>query len=192
MGATYSLFTEAYIDEKWVCINRHMHSLKRNEGDELCIVPTYENCSRSYFSAAAEKLEYLGSQVQLKDLSEEIRTCHPDWDDKYIPKYSVPLESIRSIMPEGQKKEHHAFVPKDDVFRFEADEIEYFDTWLDAEQYMALDEEVKKAYQYYEWNDEDGWYKYFILLLEHVGWQIWEWAYYNSHPDKVRILLLIF
>ena len=57
---------------------------------------------------------------------------------------------------------------------------------------FRLDNEVQKSYQYYEWNDEMGWYKYFLLLLERVRWQRDNWESLYSRGPKIQKLRLIF
>lgn len=190
MSVQYTLYTEAYLDDRWVCINR---ILPPQAGDHTdCLIPTYENGSRSYFGDATRKLESLGCRAQLNMLSQELQNKFAGWlDEEMYGKYAIPFDRIEKLVPNRNAKEHHGFVLKDDVFSLEGDEIEEISSWLSVDEYRALDDETKKAYQYYEWNDLMGWYEYFAQIAEHVYWQKWEWEYTNQKLTKLRLILHI-
>ena len=186
MSSSYHLFTEGFVDGKWVCLNAY---LKKN--DDYEIVETYYSGSRSYFSSTFDKLEEIGQSVRKEDLSQEVRhwlgvgergrTC------------IVHLEDIRKTMPHAQKYECHGYVEKNMIFLLESNEIEDIYEYLSPDEYLELDEEVRKSYQYYEWNDAMGWYTHFIDLLERIKWQQYEWNIthnFRSAIENVRILAL--
>ena len=190
LSVQYTLYTEAYIDDQWVCINRTLPLQKETNPESL--TPTYENGSRSYFGDASRKLESLGFRAQLAMLSQKLQTRFAYYlNDEMYCIYVIPFEKIEKLIPDWSVKEHHGFVLKDDVFAFESDEIEYIESWLSADEYNALDGEVKKAYQYYEWNDLMGWYEHFVQIVEHVFWQRWEWEYAYTKLTKLRLVLHI-
>ena len=68
MSTSYFLYTEAYIGDKWVCINPgfDMDGKRR-------LAMTYESGSRSYFGQTADKIEAVGETLLFEDLSAELQ-----------------------------------------------------------------------------------------------------------------------
>jgi hypothetical protein len=56
-----------------------------------------------------------------------------------------------------------------------------------------MDEELKKAYQYYEWNDSHGAFRYYTEFKRRVDEQLANWQYvnYRKEPAAVRLVLFI-
>ena len=68
MSTSYFLYTEAYIDDKWVCINPGFDK----EGERR-LAMTYESGSRSYFGQTADKIEEIGGRLRFEGLSAELQ-----------------------------------------------------------------------------------------------------------------------
>lgn len=122
------------------------------------------------------------------DLSDTLQNKATDWGCFY----AIDVAAMEKCIPRSQRYEHHGYVLKSDIFQLEAGELEAVYEWLNPCEYARLDNEVQKSYQYYEWNDEMGWYKYFLLLLERVRWQRDNWESLYSRGPKIQKLRLIF
>lgn len=192
MSSHYFLYTEIKHNGKWYCLNKEMPRIKDNTTSLAC---TYYSGSRSYFHEAADKLEELNDGLNLDDASDVIKEKYGKYkDDKFISKYAVDFESIKSVMPKNMKHEYHGFVKKDTIFRYESNDIEEIYESITPEEYSKLDEKAKQAYEYYEWDDPMGWFVHFKEIIEHVNWQMYEWYDVNfmEEPEKIRIIMFIF
>ena len=98
MSTSYFLYTEAYIDNKWVCINPGFDK----EGKRR-LAMTYESGSRSYFGQTADKIEEIGERLRFEDLSAELQaryeTCR---DDEFVRILSAEVNIMRGCLPPGQ------------------------------------------------------------------------------------------
>lgn len=71
MSTHYFMYTEVNIDGQWVCINNKLKDTKKGT-ETMC--NTYYSRSRSYFRAAADKIEEIGSPVKPDELSAELQS----------------------------------------------------------------------------------------------------------------------
>lgn len=181
MGMSYFIFMEIFIDGKWVCMNHY----RKNDSEEE-LVPVFESGSRSYFGNAFEKMQAVSDRdFCYNSLSQEIKEfIHMDGNG--IPDgfsiYAVPIDILKENIPSGSLHDNNYYVLKNDVFNHEADGDE-IDSFLTLEEYRLLDEEEKKSYQFYEWDDEYGYVYYFRKILEHAKWICWEYSYVNYSTD---------
>lgn len=198
MSTYYDLYTEIKINGKWTCINNVIKDIRDND---LVLSRTYESGSRSFFGDTSDKLDEIGMQLEAQELSEELLKARPyllEEKEKGVfygyPIIGISYKSINALVPNSKDKENHAFVLKDTVFAYEHGELESIWDYLSADEYEKLSKEAKKAYTYYEWNDETGWYYYFCEIIEHVDWQLYEWKsinyIYDEEPMDVRIIML--
>lgn len=190
MSTSYFLYTEAYIDNKWVCINP---SFERDGKRRLAM--TYESGSRSYFGQTADKIEEIGGSLQFEDMSDVLQERYEKYkDDSFIRILSAEVDDMRGCMPLGQAHERHGIVLKDSVFAYESGDIEELYESITPEEYAKLDEVGKQLYQYYEWDDPMDWFVHFKEILQHVHWQIHDWqsVYGDEAIDNCRVVALVF
>jgi len=190
MSTSYFLYTEAYIEEKWVCINP---SFERDGKRHLAM--TYESGSRSYFGQTANKIAELGGSLRFENLSAALQARYESCRNTELVRIlSAEVDAMRGCMPSGQAHERHGSVLKDAVLAYESGDIEDLYESITAEEYAKLDDVSKQLYQYYEWDDPMGWFVHFKEILEHVQWQIHDWQ--NVHgdemSDKYRVVVLVF
>lgn len=190
MSTSYFLYTEAYIDGRWVCINPTFEK----EG-KRCLAMTYESGSRSYFGQTADKIEEIGGRLRFEDLSAKLQVHYENcWDDKFVRILSADVDAMRNCLPSGQAHEYHGIVLKDSVFAYESGDIEDLYEAITPEEYAKLDDVSKQLYQYYEWDDPMGWFVHFKDILQHVHWQIHDWqnVYGNKAVNKCRVVAMVF
>ena len=190
MSTSYFLYTEAYIGNKWVCINPALEK----EG-ERCLAMTYESESRSYFGQTADKIEELGGRLRYEDLSAELQGRYEGCrDDEFVRILFADVDAMRNCLPSGQAHEYHGIVLKDSVFAFESGDIEDPYESITPEEYAKLDDVGKQLYQYYEWDDPMGWFVHFKEILQHVQWQIYDWqnVYGDGTINQCRAVVLVF
>lgn len=120
MSTSYFLYTEAYIDDKWVCINPGVEK----EGKRRFAM-TYESGSRSYFGQTADKIEEIGETLRFEDMSDELQERYGNCkDSEFIRILSAEVDTRKDCLPSGQAHEHHGIVLKDSVFAYESGDVE--------------------------------------------------------------------
>ena len=191
MSAEYSIYTEIEINGTWYAMNRRVLN---TQTIDLELSETYHSASRSNFSQTLNKIREIGFHLSFKDLSQAVKDAN-SWigTDESVPIYSLSLSDLRKCVPNPTEHECHGFVTKDEIFAVEHGELEEPMEALSASEYHDLDDEEKKAYSYYEWDTSDGWYATFREILEHVKWQLREWAGLNyQFPDDegIRVVLI--
>ena len=189
MSTSYFLYTEAYIGDKWVCINTGF-----DVDGKRHLAMTYESGSRSYFCQTADKIEEIGGRLRLEELSEELQGRYESCrDDEFLRILFAEVNIMRGCLPSGQAHEYHGIVLKDAVFAYESGDAEDLYESITPEEYAKLDEVGKQLYQYYEWDNPMGWFVHFKEILEHVQWQIHDWqsVYGDEAINKCRVVALV-
>lgn len=116
MSTSSFLYTEAYIDNKWVCINPTF----KKEGKRR-LAMTYESGSRSYFGQTADKIGEIGGRLRFVDLSAEVQGRYESCrNDEFVRILSADVDVMRNCLPSGQAHEYHGIVLKDSVFAYES------------------------------------------------------------------------
>ena len=200
MGTDYFFYTEAKIDNTWYGIDPRILRLQnREEPLTYKINYTYWNGSRSYFGETYDKLKDISKPIRLEDTSTEFRIDHLlGWrgDDKdAIPYYDNMLRvmnfsQLMSLNSNKKMHDYHGLYRKDSIALFEAGEIEDLYDDISPEDYSALDDEAKKVYQYYEWDDPMGWRRHIPILVERVSERVREFEDMNYLIcDDIRIIM---
>ena len=152
MSTTYTIFTEVQVADKWYCVSPLMrivdHIIDPAES-ELALVPTFETNARYHFENTYERMHDDGYSITLNDLSDDLQNesakSHTDFAE---PTLAIDYERITGYL-NLQLKEHRAFALRSDVAAFENGQEEDIYDYVCLEVYKKMDEELKKAYQYY-------------------------------------------
>ena len=195
MSATYTLFTEVRVADKWYCISPLMRIVDQvNDPTESAwaLVPTFETNARYYFEKTYYLMQDDGYHVVLQDLSEDLQneSANP-YTDFAEPTLAIDYERITGYL-NPQLKEHRAFALRSDVAAYESGQEEDIYDYVCLEVYKKMDEELKKAYQYYEWNDSHGVHRFYSEIQERVDHQLRDWRYVNGWEEIGEIRLVLF
>ncbi len=189
MSTHYFLYTEMKVNNKWYCINNKIKEI--DKGEEK-LSTTYYSGSYSFFREAYDKLERLGKRIDKNELSDELKgqygTEKLEYEDLPL---SVNFEDIKACIPSGKMNEYHGYVHKNIISSYLIGEQEDIYDYISIEEYKKLSFEEQLLYDYFEWDDSQGWFKYFKMIIEHVEWQLYEWNDVNflKEIDKVRIIV---
>ena len=192
MSQEYIFFTEIEHEGQWVCINNYVTRMHPIE--HLVLIPTYEYHSRTLFQNAYDKLEEDGTYLKEDALSEELkRKIYDHIRDFEYGMICVDYEKIKSYL-NRKTKEHCAFALRSEVASFESGEEDDVYDYVTPAQYREMDDELKKAYQYYEWNARDGVFRHYDAIRKTVEQQLEYWAMINPVAEKpnVRIWMFIY
>lgn len=200
MSTYYEIHTEAKIDGVWHCVDPLvLHIKTQYREQEYILSSTYENGSRTYFGRSADKLQELSERFSFDDLSEELKADFMKWKipPEEIPgevtrcSYCISLDQMRRAVTKINGKANHAIVHKDLIAAFESGETDGIYDILSPKEYSKLDEEAKKVYQYYEWDDWMQWECHFKEILQRADWNIGEFLEVNNlHSAKECRLIL--
>ena len=202
MSTYYEIHTEVKIGEVWHCVDPLvLHVKTQYHEQEYILGSTYENGSRSFFGRSADKLQELSERFSFDDLSEELKADFMKWrippeeipDEVMRYSYCIPLDQVRKAVSKINGKANHAIVPKDQIVAFETGDADGIYDPISPKEYSKLDEEAKKVYQYYEWDDPMEWECHFREILKRINRNISAFADVNYRDEitDARIILTI-
>ena len=202
MSTYYEIHTEVKVGEVWHCVDPLvLHVKTQYHEQEYILGSTYENGSRSFFGRSADKLQELSERFTFDDLSEELKADFMKWrippeeipDEVMRYSYCIPLDQVRKAVSKINGKANHAIVPKDQIVAFETGDADGIYDHISPKEYSKLDEEAKKVYQYYEWDDWMQWECHFKKILESADWHIGEFLNANCIESikESRLILTI-
>lgn len=192
MSTSYYIFTEARVNGTWLCINSKMTKLTPDA--QQIISPTFRTDARQYFEKAYLQLKNDGHSFEVADISEELKDSITEWiDPEDSIRIAVDYDSILKLLNTAGK-EHCAFALRSEVASFENNETEDIWEYVSTKEYRQMDDELKKAYRYYEWNDRSGAYRYYDEIQKKVANQLQDWKEINPRIEleDIRILLFVY
>lgn len=192
MSTSYYMFTEVKVNGTWCCINGKMTKLMSDE--HPVISPTFRTDARQHFEETYIQLKEDGDSFDMADISEELKAAITEWiDPEDSVKIAVGYDSILKMLNTAGK-EHCAFALRSEVTAFENEETEDIWEYVSAKEYRKMDDELKKASRYYEWNDRSGAYRYYDEIQKKVASQLQDWKEINPQMEieDIRILLFVY
>ena len=170
MSTSYFIFTEVLTNDQWHCINPQVMKLLPIE--QLILVPTLRSDSRYQFEKAYRQLECDGHPFTVDEMSRNLQASVNDW---LTPEDSVRIavcydDILKLLNTSG--KEHSAFALRSEVAAFQNGESDNILDFVSVDEYRKMEDELKKAYQYFEWNDRSGAYRYYEEIQKKVAAQL--------------------
>ena len=89
-------------------------------------------------------------------------------------------------------KEHSAFALRSEVAAFQNDESDNILDIVSVDEYRKMEDELKKAYQYFEWNDRSGAYRYYEEIQKKVAAQVKDWKAINPRAEITSVRIMLF
>ena len=203
MGDTYLVYTEIKRDGKWQCIDPYLPKTDKNTGEtKMHLLTTYENGSRSCFSSTYDKIQELG-YIRPGDLSDTLKELFPvrhkedpTWQHYYEETcFAISLQTLKNALPPKGIYQYHGVYHKNAIYAFEHGETDELYDAVDPEEYKEWPEEIRKCYQYYEWNDSMDWPYHFKIIIERANIRIYDWKEFNyefDDPEEVRLVFYRF
>lgn len=136
------------------------------EENKWVVPPVYHNGSRS-FHQSKEKLLELGRVVSKDDICMETLTNYwPNIEEIGNDIIAVPFNRIVNSYSKG-RKQYSGFVRKNDIVDFEDGNLDELEC-ISGVEYDKLSYLGKMDYEYYEWDDIYGWYRFFGQIIKRV------------------------
>lgn len=137
----------------------------------------------------------MGKSIDKNNLSDELKEIYGTKKSQYetLP-LVVSWEAIKACIPLEKINEYHGYVHKNIISSYLIGEQEDIYDCISIEEYKKYSFEEQLLYNYFEWNDSQGWFKYFKMIIEHVKWQLFEWKDVNlfNEIDDVRLIVFKF
>ena len=201
MGDTYLVYTEIRRGNKWQCIDPYLPKIDKQTGEsKMHLLTTYENGSRTAFGSTFDKIRELG-RICPDDLSETLQKEFPrkHMDDPMWQSYYdegcvvISLRALKDALPKGEDHQYHGVYHKDAIYAFEHGEInDLFEAKLDPEEWKDMPEIMRQCYQYYEWDDDWDWPKYFKTLIKYAGIRIADWMNLEYEYEEPETRLVVY
>ena len=190
MGTTYTLFTEIKVDNRWICINGEVKRMRPIEHPVM--VPTLRTDAKLAFAKAYRELSEDGYPLTADEVSENLRTGASNWLHlESCIEFAVDYDKIRKLRVRSGK-EHCAFALRSEIADYENGESDDIWDFVSVAEYKRMDDELKKAYQYYEWNDQSGVYRYYEEIGVAVDSQLAGWRTVNQGSTIEDIRVVVF
>jgi len=190
MSTRYFLYTEIKIDGTWLCINERVPVVYNN--NDLMMVPTFETSARTSFEAAYRNLSDDGYRLSVEEMSKnlqyEMKNTHYELSS---PLFAVTYDKITAMLNKPGK-EHCAFALRQEIIAFENYEEDQIYDYVTIKDYKTMDPELRKAYQYYEWNNRDSAYRFYSEIRDRVTTQLQLWRSVNYRSDYTEIRVILF
>lgn len=189
-STSYFIFTEVRVNDQWHCINPQVMKLLPTE--HLILVPTLRSDSRYQFEKAYRQLEYDGHPFTVGEMSRNLQASVNDW---LTPEDSVRIavcydDILKLLNTSG--KEHSAFALRSEVAAFQNGESDNIWDFVSVDEYRKMEDELKKAYQYFEWNDRSGAYRYYEEIQKKVTAQVKDWKAINPRAEITFVRIMLF
>ena len=202
MSASYFIYAEAKINDKWVLINGKIPEYKWDWDKEeytdefkYKVAYTYYNGSRSYFGDACDKLKDIGRCGKFKELSDALKedwaNAVKDESEKKQTYYTPFLIDYAKFKEYAHPKHftHHGLIHKDMIFAFENDDIE--ELWQNNEvDFANMSDEERQLYVYYEWDEPYDWAYHFKQILKNLDCQVEQFLDMNYYREDIPIRLV--
>ena len=81
---------------------------------------------------------------------------------------------------------------RSEVAAFQNDESDNILDFVSVDEYRKMEDELKKAYQYFEWNDRSGAYRYYEEIQKKVAAQVKDWKAINPRAEITSVRIMLF
>lgn len=214
MSTYYNFYTEGRINGEWHCIDPVGIRVTPHDNQiAQKLYQTYWNGSRSYFGDAYNKLMEYAWHIRFSDASQEFQKSILDsilgsYSVKSDPEsydmtkneaveyfdnnlLAISLSSLSSIVPQQGEHELHGVYHKNVIAAFKRGDIEdLYDAEMSPAEYAALEGDMRKVYEYFEWDDPMSWRIGITRLYAKVRSRLDDFASENFfEPDDVRIIM---
>lgn len=105
-----------------------------------------------------------------------------------LNKLNIPTKSGK----ETWRPSRVAFALRSEVAAFQNDESDNILDFVSVDEYRKMEDELKKAYQYFEWNDRSGAYRYYEEIQKKVAAQVKDWKAINPRAEITSVRIMLF
>lgn len=109
-----------------------------------------------------------------------------------VDKYYRLENNLLWFADEQPSAEIKTFALRSEVAAFQNDESDNILDFVSIDEYRKMEDELKKAYQYFEWNDRSGAYRYYEEIQKKVSAQVKDWKAINPRAEITSVRIMLF
>lgn len=109
-----------------------------------------------------------------------------------VDKYYRLENDLLWFADEQPSAEIKTFALRSEVAAFQNDESDSILDFVSVDEYRKMEDELKKAYQYFEWNDRSGAYRYYEKIQKKVAAQVKDWKAINPRAEITSVRIMLF
>lgn len=207
MSTNYVVYAQTIINDEAIALGPFLPL--KNE-DQFILVPLLDNSSwfRDSFDFINDKVSYTcGLPSKLCDelyklFSFEENSFYKSKEDYYSQcLYCYKFSDISPLLKKDKPYKYNGYISKETKASFECGEIEEINGWYSIEEYRSMNNEEKKEYVYYEWNNSGDAYSGVVELVNNVyalieAWNNYygtDWSFNESREavENIQILILV-
>ena len=109
-----------------------------------------------------------------------------------VDKYYRLENDLLWFADEQPSAEIKTFALRSEVAAFQNGESDNILDFVSVDEYRKMEDELKKAYQYFEWNDRSGAYRYYEEIQKKVAAQVKDWKAINPRAEITSVRIMLF
>ena len=189
MSTYYEVFLEANVNNEWKVVSPFVKKIADNTLD---LIPVCFG-SKSWYGEMYQRFREIGYNLDYCELSKDIKNWYKS-QTNYEPRYGENIQAVKCDLidfyreiPMEQIYEYHGFVHKDIISAYKLKNICEISDYLDAEEYDSLSNQSKVLYEYFEWDDSQGWFSKFKEIYPIVKYLTNQYCELNDIYDQSQI-----
>ena len=183
MGVDYTIYTEAYIKDKWYNIDSYVLA----PSGKFLLAPLLDG--RSFVREFLDNMSDAGTlafpelaeatQKYLLDQTEE------EYRESQMKKRFEVYDYYTAVKSKFVRKyQYEYYAPRYEVVTFETGENEEISEWLTRESYEDLPLEEKKEYVFFKWTEPYGWYATLSKVITRVETRLADYSSEVSFEEE--------
>ena len=183
MGIDYTIYTEAYIKDRWYNIDSYVLA----PSGKFLLAPLLDG--RSFVREFLDNMSDAGT-LAFSELAETTQKYLLDQteeeyrEDLLKEKFEV-YDYYTEIKPKYVREyQYEYYAPRYEVVAFETGENEEINEWLTRESFEELPAEEKKEYVFFKWTEPYGWYSTLSKVINRVETRLADYSSEVSFGDE--------
>ena len=183
MGIDYTIYTEAYIKDRWYNIDSYVLA----PSGKFLFAPLLDG--RSFVREFLYNMSDAGG-LYFPELAEATQKylldgTKEEYRDDLLKKRFEVYDYYTEIKPKFVREyQYEYYAPRFSVASFETGEIEEICDWLTRESYEELPADGKKDYVFFKWTEPDSWYNTLSKVINRVEMRLADYRSEVSFGDE--------
>lgn len=200
MSVDYIAYAQSYVDDEPIFMGPYV---PKKDTNEFIMAPVLETCS--WFGNALEWMRDNCPHTRglpkkpCAEIKEKFAFDSSDvsiWgnEEDYYQQtmYVFKFADIAKLIKRDKPYKYQGYILRSTYAEWETGEIDEIDYWLTYDEYKALDDEEKKYYIFFEWNEYGDAYSGVSRLVSNMNAliDVWDNAYESDFPWKERLQIM--
>jgi len=183
MGIDYTIYTEAYIKDRWYNIDSYVLA----PSGKFLLAPLLNG--RSFVREFLYQIGDAGTLSFLELAETTQKYLHDETKEEYredlMKKRFEVYDYYTEIKPKFVREyQYEYYAPRFRIAAFETGEIEEICDWLTRESYEELPSDEKNEYVFFKWTEPDSWYNTLSKVITRVETRLADYRSEVSFGDE--------